>query len=255
MEILKGRQKTPWSILLYGVPGIGKSTLGAMAPKPLVLDIAEGGVARITVDKTPRIETWEQFVSATKFLGNSDYQTGVFDTVSGLEKIITKKILEDDNQGKDSLADFGYQRGFDVLTSYFSLVANIMDQLKAKGKNIVLVGHEVVEKVENPNGENFGRYTVQCHKKATPYIINAVDAVLLNKFELLIRNKDEKNFEGKSKKQASGSGQRLLYTQERPHLVAKNRFRFPESFKVPDYEKDWEIYSKFCQQLYGDLSK
>lgn len=254
MEILKGKQKTPWSIIIYGVAGIGKSTMAAMAPNPLVIDL-EGSVARINVDKTPRINDWDHFLEAIKLASASDYQTVVIDTVSGLENIMTKKILDDDGQDKTSLADFGYNRGFRLLASYYSLASTIVERLKAKGKNVALVGHETVEKVENPGGENFGRYTLQGYKDGTPHLINSVDAVLLNKFELMIRNKDEKDFSGKSKKQAAGSGQRLLYTQERPHFEAKNRFKLDEAYKVPDFMKSWEDYKQFCQSFYEELEK
>ena len=57
LKIERGRRQTPARVVLYGTEGIGKSTLAAEFPAPLVLDTEEGthhlDVARVSVG------TWE----------------------------------------------------------------------------------------------------------------------------------------------------------------------------------------------------
>jgi hypothetical protein len=243
MKPIFGRQKEPWKALIYGVPGIGKSTLASKAPKPFMFDL-ERRLGRIDAHKSEYIRSWEDLKSWMNWFMENDYETAVFDTYSGLEKILAEKILKDDGDGKLSLADFGYQRGFDLLASHVSLFLNMVDMIVDNGRNVLIVGHEKIEKLERPDSENFDRYSLEAHKKCLPILASRMDAILLAKYETLVKNKDEKNFQNKAKKRAVGDGTRLLYTEERPWRLAKNSFNLPE--KIPfTLENASSIYEAF----------
>ncbi len=54
-DITKNAQMKPPRVLLYGPAGIGKTTFGASAPRPIFLPI-EDGLGRIDVDSFPTLE-------------------------------------------------------------------------------------------------------------------------------------------------------------------------------------------------------
>ena len=47
---LAEEKKTGCPLLIYGPPGIGKSTLASLAPKPIFIDV-ENGLRRLKVEK------------------------------------------------------------------------------------------------------------------------------------------------------------------------------------------------------------
>jgi len=236
MEIIKGKTSTPWKVCLYGVPGVGKTTLASLAPSPLIVDL-EDGCRHVDCWKTPYIKTWAELQEAFKLASKSDRKTIVFDTADGIEKILTAKVLTetiDEKTGKyrKNLADFGYQRGFEVLAANWALIINWFEKLQSYGKNVVLVAHEKVEKFDSPDSENYGRWQLAVHKKCVPIIVQRMDAVFFMKWQAYVKAKNEKDFQGQSKQRAIGDGVRLIMAEERPCWVAKNRFNMGDKIVV-----------------------
>lgn len=226
MEIIQGKEQRPWKALLYGVPGIGKSLLANSAPKPVFLNL-EDGLKRIDCAKTPLISTWPQLMEALNFIyTKTDYETIVIDTVTALEKIITQKTIADDKKERPTLADWGYGTGYEVLAANFSL---FMQQL-AKAtpeKNILFIGHDKIERYEDPTNDGYDRYSLQVHKKIAPILISNLDAVLFAQYESYVRTTDTSE-----KAIGIGTGKRILHTVERPAFVAKNRYSLPEILEI-----------------------
>ena len=85
--ISSGKLKTPLKGLFYGIPGVGKSTLAASFPNPLILDI-EGSTGRLDVDRVDlRKEKFSTVMEWLRRLAKEehDYQTLVIDTIDWLE--------------------------------------------------------------------------------------------------------------------------------------------------------------------------
>ena len=249
MEIIKGKVKAPYIILIYGVPGVGKSELATFADKPLFLDV-ENGLDRIDCHKTPVIETWDKLLEAMRFAYDSDYKTVVVDTLVALELLLVNKILKEYNDKNksnvESLSDkiaFPYGAGYFLLQSNWALFTKMVFKLKAKGKNVVLVAHETIEKVENPSGENFDRTTINVHKKSAPSIVSNVDAVFYAKYSRFLRSKSE----GSDEKIAVSNGDRILQVVESATCIAKNRFGLNEDI-VFNTDKDRKALFKSLEK-------
>lgn len=225
LKIIKGIQKSPYILTIYGAPGVGKSTLATLSERPVIIDI-EGGVDRIDCDKTPLIENKSEFMDALRWAYEADYQTIVIDSLSALENLLSKKILEDENKTRDipvesigDMAVFKYGRGYNMLQGAFLEVLTNLRTIKLKtGKNIILLAHEQVETINNPTAENFDRYSLSLHKKITPKVIEMSDGVFYAHYEKVFTKKDD----GSSI--AKGTKRRILQTQESPAVAAKSRF-------------------------------
>lgn len=219
MEIIRGKQQTPWKVCVYGVPGIGKTTLSQYAPKPIVVDL-EKGADRVDVDKTPHIQTWEELGAALNYINKeTDYETIVIDSLTSLEKLLIAKTIAEDQKKRPNLADWGYGAGHEVLAANFSLFLQKLFMLGGK-RNLLLIGHQRIERYEDPTNEGYDRYTIDVHKKVIPILVSNMDAVFFAHYEAFSRTADT----GDGRAKGFGTGKRIVQTQEMPAYVAKNRF-------------------------------
>jgi hypothetical protein len=218
MEIIKGVQHNAWLAVLYGVPGIGKSTLAALAPKPLFLDL-EGGLARIDCDKTPRINDYAELIDALKFAYKSDYTTIVLDTLDGVEELIRKHVCA--AGGQKSIEAFRYGKGYTLMTEKFQELLNTFELFKAINKNVLLIGHEIIKSFSPPDGDAYDRYILKMNQKLASVLVGRADAVFFAQYEALL--KTDRTHEDRLR--AIGTGRRILRTQEAPAWIAKNRMR------------------------------
>lgn len=130
-------------VLIYGQPGIGKSTLGLSAPKPLYID-CDKGVHRINpkhqTDTVP-VEKWEdmQELLTTDI---SDYDTLVIDTAGkmlGFASDYLGRMNPKNKQADGSLTQKGYGARKTLFIDFFNKVT-------ALNKHIVFVAHDKEDK-------------------------------------------------------------------------------------------------------------
>ena len=130
-------------VLVYGQPGLGKTTLGLSAPKPLLLDF-DGGVHRVNAlhqSDTVQVRKWEDVIEVLKE-DLSDYQTLVIDTAGKMLDFMTVYIIQNDpkmGQRDGSLQLKGY--GFRKV-----MFQNFLKQVSAMQKNLVFVAHDKEDK-------------------------------------------------------------------------------------------------------------
>ncbi len=80
-QISKGRKVRPRRVMLYGTHGIGKSTFGSMAEKPIFVP-TEDGLADIDCESFPLARSLGEVMAALESLysGDHDYRTVVIDS-------------------------------------------------------------------------------------------------------------------------------------------------------------------------------
>jgi len=127
------------SILIYGVPSIGKTTLALSAPKPLLIDL-DRGIARVEAEyrkDTLIANSFEEMKNDLTTSDLSDYETIVIDTAGALlelEKayVIKKEKKNSTKTGSLTLAGYGaIGREFKEFTDF----------VKGLGKHIVFIFH------------------------------------------------------------------------------------------------------------------
>ena len=132
-------------MLVYGQPGIGKTTLALSAPNPVLFDF-DGGVSRINKAHqcpTLQVESWEQVLEALAELEKAnDFKTIVVDTAGKMLDFMSDYIMRNDPKMKmrdGSLALKGYgQRKV--------MFVNLLKRVSMMGKHIVFVAHEKEDK-------------------------------------------------------------------------------------------------------------
>jgi hypothetical protein len=232
MELLCGRETAPpWFALLYGVPGIGKSTLATHAPDPAFMNI-ENGLRRIDCKRTPLIETLDQFFYWLKILYKDPCKTIVVDTLGALEQLMITSILTASKY--KSISAIPYGKGGDELAAKWVEVIDAFAKCTCAGKNVLLIGHEQIETFKDPLTDDYDRYGLKINKKALNTVISRVDGVFFARWVAHLTEKETSD-----KLKAVGTGTRVIYTTDQPAAVAKNRFNL-----APEEEWSPEFWSK-----------
>ena len=94
--------KNALSALIYGQPGMGKTTLALSSPQPLLLDF-DGGVHRVNaahrVD-TVQISKWEEVDEVLTSGEIAEYKTIVIDTAGKMLSFMDKYIMKNNPKMK-----------------------------------------------------------------------------------------------------------------------------------------------------------
>lgn len=139
--------KKTLSALIYGQPGMGKTTLALSSPHPLLLDF-DGGVHRVNaahrVD-TVQITKWEEVDEVMQSPEIADYATFVIDTAGKMLSFMDKYIMQNNPKMRKAYGTLSLQ-GYGVRKNMF---INFVNQVSLMGKSVIFVAHEREEK----NGE------------------------------------------------------------------------------------------------------
>lgn len=235
---LQEKAHKPPRIILYGVHGLGKSTFGSMAPKPIFLQ-TEDGLDSLDVDAFPLSKTYEQVM---EYLGqlateDHDYKTLVIDSVDWLEPLIWKQVCEEHNV--DAIDAIGYGKGYgfalDVWSQYIEAINYLRDE---KDMMIIQLAHTHVKKYENPETDTYDRYEMKLNTKAGSKLMEHSDIVMFGNYFTAVKKEKEGL---KERKRAIGGGERILYTTERPVATAKNRYNLPQEIPFDIEGGYWNV--------------
>lgn len=226
-SIKKGRIRRPKYLLVYGVDGVGKTSLAADAPDVIFL-AAEKGTDNFDINRY-HPKNWEDVLVFLKALTEEahEFKTLAIDSIDWLEPMIWKSIADD--AGKASIDDIGYGKGYLYAMDYHRLLEAILQRVRARGLDIVILGHAKIEKFTDPKnmGNQYDRYTLKLHKAASDFWREAVDAVLFADYQVLTKEDD------KTKKiSVIDEERRILHTQRKAGFDAKNRYGLPSKIKL-----------------------
>lgn len=232
-----GRTNKPRRVMVYGVHGIGKSTFGAMAPRPVFIQ-TEDGLDSIDCARFPPAEAFDTVMGAVMELYSElhDYQTVVIDSLDWLERLIWDEVVRrkprtEKGREVSSIEDYGFAKGY---THALDLWKEVLDGLSAlrneRGMMVILIAHAKIERFENPETESYDRYSPRLNKHASALVQEWCDEVLFATYQVHTRQSDE-GFD-KTRTRGIGSGDRIIRTTERPAHMAKNRLGLPEELPL-----------------------
>jgi len=228
-ELIKKRPSLPPRILIYTIPGWGKSTLAASMPSPIFIDI-EDGLSGLDVASFPSPTKYEEVETFIRALITQDhtYKTVVMDTLSSLEKLIFDKVCRDHN--KENIESFGYAKGYVYAMQYWNKIIDGMDQLRKKGIAPVLLAHSEVRTIQDPIVDAYDKYILRLHKHPAAMITQWADNIFFGTHKTVVTKQGE-GFNQTAK--GVGQGERIIYTEERPAFTAKSRMDLPFEIEIP----------------------
>ncbi len=219
-------------VLVYGVEGIGKSTFAAGAPAPIFIQ-TEDGLGSLAVDHFPVAQKSADVLDAIAALhepGHS-FQTVVIDSLDWLETLIWRDI-----EAKYDAKDLAYGKGSMIAAEEWRKVLDGLNSLRNnQGMAVVLIAHCEIKRFDSPETEPYDRYQPKLQARSSALVREWCDAVLFANYRTLIK-KAEVGF-NKEVSRGISTGERLLYTSERPAYMAKNRYALPESIPLA-----WEAF-------------
>ena len=249
-EITTAGSKLPGRYIIHGPEGSGKTSLGAMTPKPIFIQtLGETGLDTLIdanrLQNVPHfpgdLKTWEELTSAVQLLteGEHKHKTLVIDTLNGAERLCHRFTCDTHFGGVwDDKGFQGYMRGYDVSLPYWTEFLGAMDRLReTRTMTIVALAHTKVAPFKNPEGPDYDRYSPDMHHKTWSLTHKWADAVLFLNFETFTE-KDGLKHKGK------GGQRRVMYCERHAAFDAKNRFGLPEEIDLGDSPQEaWGAFS------------
>ena len=231
LQLAPPSEKSPSKVLLFGVEGVGKTTLAAQFPNPLFIDI-EGSTSKLK-PQPKRLPDVDGYLSLKKQLAQvlnmkHDFKTLVIDSATVLERWVEEFVVAkgaEENANIISIESFGYGKGYKLVEEEFGKFLDFMDRLmKEKHMNIVFVAHSIVRQAVEPGAASgYDRYEVNLSKKVAPLLKQWADAVLFANYKNI--TVEEKN----GKARGIGGKERVLYCNHTAVIDAKNRFSLADS--------------------------
>ena len=159
-------------MMVYGEGGVGKTTFGATAPKPLLADCENGskyfGLRDIDVD-VAQIKRWGDMKEFYDAAVSGDYETIIIDPIGELMEKLKQHMIASGNSklvqkdGAPTMAGWGFLK--DTMRNY-------LKALRDSGKHVILVAH-----LDEKSDEERMIKRPQIATKLSDEIVNMVDVV------------------------------------------------------------------------------
>ena len=235
-------------VCMYGTGGIGKTTLACQMPEPIAfidlddslpvlkprLDAQGIGTRLAMVDG---VTDWGALLAALNADGWDEIKTIVVDTATRAEKMcedwIVATVPNEKGAKVANIEGYGFGKGYVIKEREFSKLLAVLDRHARAGRNVVLICHDCVSNVPNPDGDDWLRSEPRLQN---PQGGKASIRAAVKEWcdHLLFIGYDVAAEKGKAK----GSGTRTMYTAERPHCMAKSRTT-TDAIPLADGAFDW----------------
>lgn len=221
-------------LMLYGVEGIGKTTFAAQAPNPIFI-LTEDGLGSLEVDHFPLATKSSDVLDAIGSLVSEDHEFGtvVLDSVDWLDNLIWAEV-----EATHDAKDLAYGKGAVIVAEKWREVLSGLNALRNdKNMVVILIAHTQIKRFDSPEVEPFDRYQPKLQERSNAILREWADAVLFANYKTVIK-KDDVGF-NKTSNRGISTGERLLYCNERPAYMAKNRYSLPDSIPM-----SWESFAQ-----------
>lgn len=244
-------------LIVYGEPGIGKTTFGVSAPNSVLIPTEDGalGAECVRLPATGKVQSWTELIGACDWLLDNEHDRSwvVIDTLNAAEHLCASHVCERDfggqwtsSRGKEGYDSFG--KGDKATGMEFRQILSRLDALQQRrGLGVILLAHVGLHKQANALGADFFKFGADLNKHAWAITCAWADQVGFACRELRASTRDG---EHRAKASAVGS-ERWLVWEGGPGVDAKSRvgYELPERCLL-----DWDEYQAASQSdRTGDL--
>ena len=201
-----------YSVLFYGTPKSGKTTIASKFPGAIIFAFEKGYSALPGVMAQP-INSWNEFRRLLVELKEEEtkamFQTVVIDTADIAYDYCSKYICDD--QGVDNIADIGYGKGYGMVEDEFDTCLRKIIQLDY---GLVLISHSIERTEKDEQGNEYSKIEPTLDKRGRKICERTCDIIGLSR---PVTNKE------------TGQMETRLFMRETPRFVAGSRFKY-----IPD---------------------
>jgi hypothetical protein len=223
-----------------GTQGVGKSSWANSAPSPVFIPTEEGLDA---IDVNSAFDIARSLQDVLEALGaliyeDHDFKTVVIDTADWLETLIHKQVSAQNSI--DSIEKIPYGKGYKFAVDEWRKILEGLDLLRnEKGMITIILAHVKIKRFEDPTADAYDRYILDLHDSASSVLIEWCDVLGFANHSIATKTTDA----GFNKKiiRGIGTGERVLYLEERPGFLAKNRYGLPPSITFPKID-GWKAF-------------
>lgn len=221
-------------VLIYGVDGVGKTSLAAEFPAPMYLPTTgERAPSDLDMPTPGTIETADDLWEVVGYLLTEEHniKTLIIDSLDGLEPVMNavtcQRIgaLSIDDNSRESPAAFG--RGDVQADVEWDQFMDACDDLATAGINVVMLAHPEIKRFDSPVTDPYDRYQVKLRKRAAALIRERCDVVAFMNYRVSLKSKTVAP--KKEVTHAEGGKERKIHLVEGAGFVAKNRYSMPDS--------------------------
>jgi hypothetical protein len=238
-EILSNKTFRPYAGLVYGPPGVGKTTLASSIPGSIVIDMERGsdslGATRIEITENggPHA-TIDRVKRACAYAVKQGFTTVILDSTTSLQALFENQFLIESQ--KTALNTGNYGADYEQITKKFKnffggpqATQGLMPFLSSKGCNLILLGHEK-ERTETI-GDSRLVHTICPHLYTgiERWLSVQLDWIFYYCYDILVKEESL----GMTKSKLSSTRGRKIITCQEGGITAKNRYGLPASISMP----------------------
>lgn len=214
--------KQPVMAVVAGEQGLGKTSLGALMPNPVMIRTEDGASAieGMNVQMFPVAKSTTDVYEQIKMLATEEHEfkTLIVDSTTAFDALAVLEIQTRNKTANLSACDGGFGGGYHSVRAEHEKLYNRCKRLsQEKRMNVVFISHTETEELNPPDAEAYTRYNIQltssksvdCSKVYT----NNCDLVAFMKMVTYV-------VEGKAK----SDGSRIITCYPSASHVSKNRY-------------------------------
>lgn len=223
MKVIKQATPTAPKLMIYGLSGVGKSTLASKLKNPIFIDM-EGGLNYMNVDRTPTLTKVDEFYTVLAELyniakdGKREYNTIVVDSADWLVRKVVEKAAGIDKTKLDETlnrSNGGYGNGKQVLENHIrTKLLPMLVLLNKQGYGICLIAHADRKTLMSSEGNDVEQITPKIDVNTMNVFVEWCDNVFYLKKDI--------------------AGERILVLESDDVALAKNRLGLTGEVKLSE---------------------
>jgi len=207
-----------YTVLLYGQPKTGKTTIASKFPDALLCAFETGYLAIPGVRAQP-VNRWSEFKQILKQLdseqGHATFKNIIVDTVDIAYDLCEKYICS--SNGVTSVGDLAYGKGYNLAKKEFDEALRKIPQM---GYGLVMISHAQDKTFKDENGEEY----------------NQIVPTLANQPRLVVDRMSDIILYAHPTEDEEGNTHTIGYMRGTPRFVAGSRFKYTPDWIEFNYQ-------------------